>query len=92
MVSKNARRNLSAIPGAISALLLGLCLAACHKEEQAVVGVAQHAVNAEHQAQATATKRDQQRGLFTRQARRVETQWSVVDESIRERSDPRSAR
>ena len=36
------------------ALLLAVCLAACHKEEQAVVGVAQSAVNAEHQAQANA--------------------------------------
>jgi hypothetical protein len=66
MVSKNARPNLSATLGAILALLVGLCLAACHKEEQAVVGVAQHAVNAEHQAQATATKRDQQRAELAR--------------------------
>jgi hypothetical protein len=66
MVSKNARPNLSASPGATLALLLGLCLAACHKEEQAVAGVAQHAVNAEHQAQATATKRDQQRAELAR--------------------------
>ena len=38
---------------------------ACHKEEQAFVGVAQNAVNAEHKAQAAAqaaaSKRDQQR-------------------------------
>lgn len=34
---------------------------ACHKEQQAMVGVAQGAVHAEHQAQAAATKRDQQR-------------------------------
>ena len=66
MVSKNARPHLSATIAATSALLLGLCLAACHKEEQAVVGVAQHAVNAEHQAQATATKRDQQRAELAR--------------------------
>ncbi|MGD0630378.1 MAG: hypothetical protein ABR987_13565 [Terracidiphilus sp.] len=66
MVSKNARLNLSATVAATLALLLGLCLAACHKEEQAVVGVAQHAVNAEHQAQATATKRDQQRAELAR--------------------------
>ena len=47
------------------ALLLLVALVACHKEEQAVVGVAKTAVNAEHQAQAaaqaTATKKDQQR-------------------------------
>jgi hypothetical protein len=61
MVSKKAQPNLSATVPATLALLMGLCLAACHREEQAVVGVAQHAVNAEHQAQATATKRDQQR-------------------------------
>ncbi len=42
-------------------LLLPIALVACHKEEQAVVGVAQTAVNAEHKAQATATERDQQR-------------------------------
>ncbi len=66
MVSKNARPNLPATLRASLTLLLGLCLAACHKEEQAVVGVAQHAVNAEHQAQATATKRDQQRAELAR--------------------------
>lgn len=42
-----------------------MCIAACHKQEQAVVGVAQNAVNAEHKAeaaaQAAASKRDQQR-------------------------------
>ena len=47
------------------ALLLAVCLAACHKEEQAVVGVAQNAVNAERQAQAAAQSaaalRDSQR-------------------------------
>ncbi len=66
MVSKKARPDLSATVRATLALLLGLCLAACHKEEQAVVGVAQHAVNAEHQAQATATKRDRQRAALAR--------------------------
>jgi hypothetical protein len=47
------------------ALLLAASLAACHKEEQAVVGVAKTAVNAEQQAQAaaqaSATKLDRQR-------------------------------
>jgi hypothetical protein len=66
MVSKNARLDLPATLRATLALAVGLCLAACHKEEQAVVGVAQHAVNAEHQAQATATKRDQQRAELAR--------------------------
>jgi hypothetical protein len=41
-----------------------LALSACHKEEQAVVGVAQNAVKAEHQAQAVATERDQQRSAL----------------------------
>jgi hypothetical protein len=36
------------------ALLLAIALTACHREEQAVVGVAQNAVNAERQAQAAA--------------------------------------
>ena len=43
------------------ALLLVVCVAACHKEEQAVEGVARTAENAEHKAQAAATIRDQQR-------------------------------
>lgn len=42
-------------------LLLLVSAAACHKEEQAVVGVAQTAVKAEQKAQAAATVRDQQR-------------------------------
>jgi hypothetical protein len=51
-------------------LLLAVALVACHKEEQAVVGVAQNAVNAEHQAQAaaqaSATKSDRQRAELAR--------------------------
>ena len=46
------------------ALLLGVAVAACHKEEQAVVGVAQNAVNAEHKAQAAATQLDRQRAAL----------------------------
>jgi hypothetical protein len=46
------------------ALLLAIVPAACRKEEQAVEGVAQHAVSAEHQAQATATERDKQRAAL----------------------------
>jgi hypothetical protein len=46
------------------ALLLVVAVAACHKEEQAVVGVAQTAVNAEHRAQATATEIDRQRAAI----------------------------
>jgi hypothetical protein len=43
------------------ALLFAVALVACHKEEQEVAGVAQKAANAEHQVQAAATVRDQQR-------------------------------
>jgi hypothetical protein len=50
------------------ALLLAVALVACHKEEQAVVGVAENAVNAEHKAQAAAqaaaSQRDQQRAAL----------------------------
>jgi hypothetical protein len=53
---------------AVMGLLLAVPLVACHKEEKAVVGVAQNAVNAEHKAQAaaqaTATERDQQRAAL----------------------------
>jgi hypothetical protein len=80
MVSKNARPNLPATLRASLTLLLGLCLAACHKEEQAVVGVAQHAVNAEHQAQATATKRDQQRAELARIPLPTKSQYIDVHE------------
>jgi len=45
-------------------LLLAVSLVACHKEEQAVAGVAQNAVNAEHQAQAAATERESQRAAL----------------------------
>ena len=48
------------------ALLLAFALVACHKEEQAVEGVAQKAADAERQAQATATLRDQQRAELSR--------------------------
>ena len=43
------------------ALLLPIALIACHKEEQAVVGVAQTAEKAEQKAQATATALDSER-------------------------------
>jgi hypothetical protein len=53
---------------AAMALLLAVCLAACHKEEQAVVGVAQTALTAEQKAQAAAqaaaTERDSQRAAL----------------------------
>ncbi len=45
-------------------LLLAVALGACHKGEQAVVGVAQNAVNAERKAQAAATERDSQRAAL----------------------------
>ena len=43
------------------AILLVLAITACHKEEQAVEGVAKTAANAEQKAQAAATIREQQR-------------------------------
>jgi hypothetical protein len=43
------------------ALLLVFCLAACHKEEQAVEGVARDAQKAEHQSQAAQTELDSER-------------------------------
>ena len=50
------------------ALLLGVALVACHKEEQVVVGVAQTAVSAERKAevaaQAAAAERDRQRNAL----------------------------
>jgi hypothetical protein len=42
-------------------LLLAFTITACHREEQAVVGVAQTAVKAEQKAQATASERDLER-------------------------------
>jgi hypothetical protein len=42
-------------------LLLVMAVAACHREQQAVEGVARTAANAEHKAQAAATVREQQR-------------------------------
>ncbi len=50
-------------------VLLAVSLVACHKEEQAVVGVAKNAVNAEQEAQvaaqARATTGDQQRAALS---------------------------
>jgi hypothetical protein len=46
-------------------LLLAVTVTACHKGEQAVVGVAQNAVNAERKAQAAATERDSQRAALS---------------------------
>ncbi len=45
-------------------LLLLVALVACHKEEQAVEGVAHTAVSAEQKAQAAATLRDRQRAAL----------------------------
>jgi hypothetical protein len=70
LVSKYLRVNLSATLRVSVTLLLGISMAACHNEEQAVVGVAQHAVSAEQKAQqaaqAAATQRDQQRVQLAR--------------------------
>jgi hypothetical protein len=48
---------------AVAFLSLG-SICACHKEEQAVKGVAQRAANAEHQAQANATEIDKERAAL----------------------------
>ena len=65
MILPSKAASFAAIAG-----LLAVCLIACHKEEQAVVGVAKNAVNAEQQAQAAAqaraTIRDQQREALSR--------------------------
>jgi hypothetical protein len=53
------RINMRAIAG--TAAIVACLLTGCHKEEQAVVGVAQHAASAEQKAQATASLRDRQR-------------------------------
>jgi hypothetical protein len=45
----------------VAVLLPALALAACHREEHAVAGLAKDAEKAEHQAQANATERDQER-------------------------------
>ena len=45
-------------------LLFAVAINTCHKEEQAVVGVAKTAVNAEHKAQQTATERDRNRAAL----------------------------
>ena len=47
-----------------AALLLTVPLAACHREQQAVEGVAQKATTAEQKAQASATLRDRQRATL----------------------------
>ena len=48
------------------AVLLGLSPVACRKEEQAVKGVEQNALNAEHKAQANATELDEERAELAR--------------------------
>jgi hypothetical protein len=48
------------------ALLIGVAIAACKKEEQAVVGVAHTAEKAEQKAQAAATERDRQRAQLAK--------------------------
>lgn len=51
---------------AATGLLLVVSIAACHKGEQAVAGVAKNAVSAEQKAQAFATKLDQERAQLDR--------------------------
>jgi len=61
MVIQRLQLNLSAAAAATLALVLGISLTACHKEEQAVAGAAQQARSASQQVQAAATKRDELR-------------------------------
>ncbi|HEY3626642.1 MAG TPA: hypothetical protein VGL00_10165 [Terracidiphilus sp.] len=56
MIQRIRTRRFAAV-----ALLLGVCVIACKKEEQAVVGVAHSAQQAEQKAQAAATERDRER-------------------------------
>jgi hypothetical protein len=67
------------------ALLLAVSVVACHKEEQAVVGVAHNAVNAEQQAQAAAqaaaTERDRQRAALERIPLPTKSMYVDVHES-----------
>lgn len=57
-------KRLNGTIAAVAVLSSALVLVACHKEEQAVVGVAQNAVQAEHKAQAAASERDRQRAAM----------------------------
>jgi hypothetical protein len=70
--------------GLALALALLAALTACHKEEQAVVGVAKKAVTAEQQAQATAlakaTTRDQQRAALSQVPLPTKSQYVNVHE------------
>lgn len=60
MISSTRKKGLAG-----AALLLALSIVACHKEEQAVEGVAQKAVKAERTAQATASERDNERAQLS---------------------------
>jgi hypothetical protein len=51
---------------ALALLLAVAVLVACHKEEQAVVGVAHNAEKAQQQAQAKATERDRERAALAK--------------------------
>lgn len=61
MVIQRLQLNLSAAVAATLALVLGISVTSCHKEEQAVAGAAQQARSAGQQVQAAATKRDRLR-------------------------------
>jgi Asp-tRNA(Asn)/Glu-tRNA(Gln) amidotransferase A subunit family amidase len=65
MVIARVQLKLSATMFATLAIAPALCIMACHKQEQAVVGAAETAVNAEHKAQlaaqAAAAKHDENR-------------------------------
>ncbi|MGC9159277.1 MAG: hypothetical protein ACP5FH_09825 [Terracidiphilus sp.] len=50
----------------VMACLLVFCLTACHKEERAVAGAAENAVQAEHNAQAAASEQDREGAAIDR--------------------------
>jgi hypothetical protein len=62
------------------ALLLAVAIVACHKEEQAVVGVAHTAEKAEQKAQAAATERDRERAALAKIPLPTKSQYINVHE------------
>jgi hypothetical protein len=64
VIQRSQARGFLGLALLLPVVLLFSSTTACHKEEQAVVGVAQNAVNAEHKAQAAATQIDRQRAAL----------------------------
>ncbi len=67
--------------GVLTAVLtMAVALVGCRKEEQAVSKVTQTAVNAEHQAQAASSERDQQRAQLAKIALPTKSRYVDVHE------------